>query len=54
MVSTSATVLRAGQKREIPLRNGAGDIVLLSAGDMVPADVRLISAPKTFISTSLL
>ncbi len=55
MVSTSATVLRAGEKREIPLKDLVpGDIVLLSAGDMVPADVRLISAKDLHINQSAL
>ncbi len=55
MVSTSATVLRTGEKREIPLKELVpGDIVLLSAGDMVPADVRLISANDLHINQSTL
>ena len=45
MVSTTATVMRDGKRQEIELRNLVpGDIVLLSAGDMSPADVRLLSA----------
>jgi magnesium-transporting ATPase (P-type) len=40
MVRTVADVVRAGEKKEIPLKGLVpGDIVLLSAGDMVPADV---------------
>jgi Mg2+-importing ATPase len=55
MVSTSATVLRAGEKREIPLKELVpGDIVFISAGDMVPADVRLISAKDLHINQSAL
>ncbi|MCX6090590.1 MAG: cation-transporting P-type ATPase, partial [Candidatus Atribacteria bacterium] len=45
MVSTTATVVRSGKKLEVPLKELVpGDIILLSAGDMVPADVRLLSA----------
>ena len=55
MVSTSATVLRAGEKLEIPLKELVpGDIVSLSAGDMVPADVRLISAKDLHINQAAL
>ena len=55
MVSTSATVLRSREKREIPLKELVpGDIVLLSAGDMVPADVRLITAKDLHINQSAL
>jgi Mg2+-importing ATPase len=55
MVSTSATVLRGGEKKEIPLKELVpGDIVLLSAGDMVPADVRLLSAKDLHINQAAL
>ena len=44
-----------GTRKEIPLRNLVpGDVIHLSAGDMVPADVRLISAKDLFISQSVL
>jgi Mg2+-importing ATPase len=43
MIRVTATVVRNGQAREIPLQELVpGDIVKLSAGDMIPADVRLI------------
>jgi len=55
MVSTTATVLRINEKKEIPLRDLVpGDIILLSAGDMVPADVRLISAKDLFVNQAAL
>jgi len=45
MISVTATVVR-----EIPISQlFPGDIVQLSAGDMIPADVRLISAKDLFI-----
>lgn len=50
MISVTATVVRDGQPREIPLRELVpGDVVKLSSGDMVPADVRLITAKDLFV-----
>jgi len=55
MVKTTATVLREGQKREVPLKDLVpGDIILLSAGDMVPADVRLLAAKDLFLNQATL
>jgi len=40
-----ATVLRAGETRRVPAKDlVAGDVVLLAAGDRVPADLRLVAA----------
>src|SRR6202165_1948034 len=51
MVHTTATVIRREGKREVPLRELVpGDIVFLSAGDMVPADCRALSAKDLFVS----
>ncbi len=45
MLSPNATVLRDGQRREIPAEQlVTGDLVLLASGDKVPADLRLIEA----------
>jgi Mg2+-importing ATPase len=50
MINVTATVIRNGQPREIPLRELVpGDIVKLSAGDMIPGDVRLLSAKDLFV-----
>ncbi len=50
MISVTATVVRNGEAREIPISQLVpGDIVQLSAGDMIPADVRLLSAKDLFI-----
>ncbi|MBV6749681.1 magnesium-translocating P-type ATPase [Pseudomonas chlororaphis] len=61
MVRTTATVLRREQMgnkpvlREVPMRDlVAGDIVHLSAGDMIPADIRLIESRDLFISQAVL
>lgn len=61
MVHTTATVLRRDRtdtpfsKREIALRELVpGDIVQLSAGDMIPADVRLIASRDLFVSQAVL
>jgi Mg2+-importing ATPase len=57
MVSSTAAVLRAGMDRpqEIPISTLVpGDIVYLSAGDMVPADVRLLTAKDLFVSQAML
>jgi Mg2+-importing ATPase len=61
LVRTTATVLRRPeegmppQPREIPIQElVAGDLVRLSAGDMIPADVRLISSRDLFVSQAAL
>ena len=44
MIRVTATVLRDGKPREVPLGElVAGDVVALAAGDIVPADVRLLA-----------
>ena len=63
MVSNTATVLRrdpaaqpgavhaVSRHAEIPLRRVApGDIVVLSAGDMIPADCRVLTARDLFVA----
>ena len=56
MVKTTATVLRKFMgKREIAMTELVpGDIVYLSAGDMVPADCRIMQSKDLFISESML
>jgi Mg2+-importing ATPase len=54
-VSTTATVLRDGVKQEIKLSLIVpGDIISLSAGDIAPADARIVSAKDLFVSQSAL
>ena len=60
MVRNTATVTRRAsdghsERLEVPvIELVAGDIVHLSAGDMVPADLRLLSAKDLFISQAIL
>ena len=55
MVKATATVYRDGRAREIKMREIVpGDIVDLFAGDMIPADLRLISCKDLFINQASL
>ena len=61
MVRTTATVTRRAtvfahpEKQEIAMRDlVVGDIVSLQAGDMIPADIRLIQSRDLFISQAAL
>ena len=55
MVATTATVIRDGTKTEVPIKNVCmGDTVLLSAGSMIPADLRLIEAKDLYVGQSSL
>ncbi|MBQ2937866.1 MAG: magnesium-translocating P-type ATPase [Clostridia bacterium] len=55
MVATTATVIRNGEKIEIPIKNVAfGDTVLLSAGSMIPADLRIIETKDLYVGQSSL
>jgi Mg2+-importing ATPase len=54
-VATTATVLRDGIKREVRIAELVpGDIIYLSAGDIVPADCRVIMAKDLFVDQSAL
>ena len=55
LVKVTAAVKRNNHYDEIPMEDiVCGDIVKLSAGDMIPADIRLISTKDLFISQSAL
>ena len=56
MITTTCTVSRKGEpQQEIPLNDVVvGDIVHLAAGDMIPADVRILDAKDLFVSQSSL
>ena len=54
-VATTATVLRDKVKKEVRLSEIVpGDIIYLSAGDIVPADARVIIAKDLFVNQSAL
>jgi len=51
MVSNTATLVRDGKEAEVSLKMLVpGDTVRLAAGDMVPADVRVLSAKDLFLN----
>ena len=55
MVNTTATVVRDGKDAEVPLKMLVpGDIIRLNAGDMVPADMRILSAKDLFLNQAAL
>lgn len=55
LVKVTAAVKRNGDYTEIPMEEiVCGDLVRLSAGDMIPADMRLLSAKNLFISQAAL
>ena len=56
MITTTCTVTRKGrEKAEIPMDDlVVGDIVHLSAGDMIPADLRILETKDLFVSQASL
>ena len=56
MVKTTANLLRKETgKKEVDIKEIVpGDIILLSAGDMIPADCRIIYSKDLFVSQSIL
>lgn len=51
MIRVTTAVVRDGVEREVPLRELVpGDVVKLAAGDMVPADLRLIEAKDLYVN----
>jgi Mg2+-importing ATPase len=55
MVRATATVCRNGKTKEVKIREIVpGDIVDLFAGDMIPADLRIISCKDLFINQASL
>ena len=54
-VSVRARVLRDGKKQDVSIVDVVpGDVVLLSAGDMIPADARVVEAHDFFVKQALL
>ena len=55
MVSNTATLVRGDKEAEVSIKMVVpGDIVRLAAGDMVPADVRVLSAKDLFLNQAAL
>ncbi len=56
MVKTTANVLRQRQeKKEVDMKQLVpGDIIYLSAGDMIPGDCRILQSKDLFVSQSIL
>lgn len=55
MIRTTVLVEREGGLKEIPIEDlVVGDIVKLSAGDMIPADIRILNAKDLFVSQAAL
>lgn len=54
-IQTLTTVMRGGEKLEIPFADVvSGDIVYLSAGAVIPADARVVTADDFFVDQSAL
>jgi len=54
-VKTNATIIRDGQKMQVPSTELVpGDVVLLASGDKVPADLRLVQARNLQVNESAL
>lgn len=55
VVAVTATVLRDGRRQEVPLVSVVpGDLALLAAGDLVPADARVLEAHDFFVKQPML
>ena len=55
LVATTTTVIRDGKEISIPINHVTlGDIVVLSAGSMIPADLRVIEAKDLYVGQSSL
>ena len=55
LVKTTVTVLRDGKETEVLLEEVVpGDVVVLTAGSLIPADLRILSAKDFFVTQSAL
>ena len=55
LIETTAIVVRDGKKVKLPITElTIGDVVLLSAGDLIPGDIRLIESNNLHVSQSSL
>ena len=55
LVATSATVIRDGSETKIQVKDIViGDIVLISSGSLIPADIRIIESKDLYVNQSSL
>lgn len=55
LVATTILVLRDGKEMKIPIKEiTLGDVIVLSAGSMIPADLRIIEAKDLYVGQSTL
>ncbi len=55
LVATTTTVIRDNVTAKIPVKDVTlGDVIILSAGDLIPADLRIIEAKDLYVSQSSL
>ncbi len=55
LVATTTTVIRNGKQKQIPIKEVVvGDLVVLSAGSMIPADLRIIESKDLYVGQSAL
>ena len=55
LVKTTVTTLRNGKETDVPLEEIVpGDIVVLAAGSLIPADLRVLTAKDFFVTQSAL
>jgi Mg2+-importing ATPase len=55
MIKTTCTAVRSGKEAEIPMKELVpGDIVVLAAGSIIPADLRLLVSKDFYVSQSAL
>ncbi len=55
LVRVTTGILRDGTRRELPVREVVpGDVIILQAGDMIPADLRLLAARGLYVGEASL
>lgn len=55
MVATTTSVIRNGKEIQVPIKEVTlGDVVILSAGSMIPADLKIIESKDLYVGQSAL
>jgi len=55
MIKTTCTAVRAGKEADVPMRDLVpGDVLVLAAGSIIPADLRLLVSKDFYVSQSAL